>query len=87
VAQGRSLKDLKFKSKFYPYGPWLALILFVVVLFRRKTSACSRRRCFSWFDFVTDYSIIPLFILFYLGHKFWNKTHLVPLKDADFEVH
>jgi amino acid transporter len=31
VAQGRSLDDLKFKSKFYPFGPWLAVILFVVV--------------------------------------------------------
>ncbi len=38
VAQGRSLDDLKFKSKFYPYGPWLALILFVVVLFGANIS-------------------------------------------------
>ena len=33
VAQGRSLDDLKFKAKFFPYGPWIALILFVTVLF------------------------------------------------------
>lgn len=86
VAQGRSLNDLKFKSKFYPYGPWLALILFVVVLFGANISVF-QTPVFSWFDFVADYLIIPMFILFYLGHKFWNKTHVVPLKDADFEVH
>jgi lysine-specific permease len=86
VAQGRSLNDLKFKSKFYPYGPWLALILFVVVLFGANISVF-QTPVFSWFDFVADYLIIPTFILLYLGHKFWNKTHVVPLKDADFEVH
>jgi amino acid permease len=31
--------------------------------------------------------IIPIFIIFYLGHKFIKKTHLVPLKDCDFEQH
>ena len=27
---------------------------------------------FSWFDFITGYLMIPGFILFYLGHKFWR---------------
>ena len=42
VAQGRSLEDLKFKSKFYPYGPWIALVLFVVVLFGANASVFQR---------------------------------------------
>ena len=84
VAQGRSLDDLKFRSKFYPYGPWLALILFLVVLFGANISVF-QTPVFSWFDFVTDYLIIPTFILLYLGHKLWNKTQVVPLKDCNFE--
>jgi lysine-specific permease len=84
VAQGRSTDDLKFKSKFYPYGPWLALVLFLVVLFGANIGVF-QAPVFSWFDFTTDYLIIPTFIIFYLGHKFWNKTRLVPLKDCNFE--
>jgi lysine-specific permease len=86
VAQGRSLDDLKFKSKFYPYGPWLALVLFLVVLFGANISVF-QAPVFSWFDFVTGYLMIPTFVFFYLGHKFWNKTRVVPLKDCDFEQH
>jgi lysine-specific permease len=84
VAQGRSLDDLKFKSKFYPYGPWLAVVLFVVVLFGANISVF-QTPVFSWFDFITDYLMIPAFLGFYLGHKYRNKTHLVPLKDCDFD--
>jgi lysine-specific permease len=86
VAQGRSPDDLKFKSKFYPYGPWLAVVLFLAVLFGANIGVF-QTPVFSLFDFVTNYMIIPIFIIFYLGHKFWKKTRLVPLKDCDFEQH
>ncbi len=85
VAQGRSVDDLKFKSKFYPYGPWLALILFVVVLFGANIGVF-QTPVFSWFDFVTGYLMIPVVVLLYLGHKWRNKTRLVPLKDCNFEL-
>jgi lysine-specific permease len=85
VAQGRSLGDLKFKSKFYPYGPWLAVLLFLVVLFGANISVF-QTAVFSWFDFITGYLMIPLFIGLYVGHKYWNKTRLVPLKECSFEM-
>ena len=85
VAQGRSLADLKFRSKFYPYGPWLALILFVVVLFGANIGVFQAAQ-FSWFDFLTGYLMIPAFALLYLGHKFARKTRLVPLKDCNFDL-
>jgi lysine-specific permease len=85
VAQGRSLDDLKFKSKFYPYGPWLAVVLFLVVLFGANIGVF-QTPVFSWFDFITGYLMIPGFIIFYLGHKYWNKTRVVPLQDCNFEL-
>jgi lysine-specific permease len=85
VAQGRSLADLKFKAKFFPYGPWLALILFVIVLFGANISVF-QAPVFSWFDFITGYLMIPVFVSLYLGHKYRHKTHLVPLKDCNFEM-
>ena len=85
VAQGRSVDDLKFKSKFFPYGPWLALILFVTVLFGANIGVF-QAPVFSWFDFITGYLMIPVVVLLYLGHKVRNKTRLVPLKDCNFEM-
>ena len=84
MAQGRSVADLKFKSKFFPYGPWLALILFLVVLFGANIGVF-QTPVFSWFDFITDYLIIPVVLVLYLGHKIINKTHVVPLKDCNFD--
>src|SRR6202451_3749354 len=85
VAQGRSPDELKFKSKFYPYGPWLALVLFLVVLFGANIGVF-QAPVFSWFDFITGYLMIPVVVLLYLGHKLRNKTRLVPLKDCNFEM-
>jgi lysine-specific permease len=84
VAQGRSLDDLKFKSKFFPYGPWLAVILFVGVLFGANINVF-QTPVFSWFDFITGYLMIPVFVVLYFGHKLWNHTRLVPLKDCNFD--
>ncbi len=85
VAQGRRLDDLKFKAKFFPYGPWLALGLFIIVLFGANISVF-QTPVFSWFDFLTGYLMVPGFIALYLGHKYWNKTHVVPLKQCNFEM-
>jgi lysine-specific permease len=84
VAQGRSLADLKFKSKFYPYGPWFALVLFVIVLFGANIGVF-QAPVFSWFDFISGYLILPAFLALYLGHKLRYKTRLVPLSNCDFD--
>ncbi len=85
VAQGRSLDELKFRARFYPYGPWLALMLFVVVLFGANIGVF-QTPVFSWFDFITGYLMIPVFVALYLGHKFWCKTRLVRLEHCNFEM-
>jgi lysine-specific permease len=84
VAQGRRLEDLKFRSRFYPYGPWLAVGLFLLVLFGANAGVFLAPQ-FSWFDFLTSYAMLPFFLLMYLGHKLIYRTRLVPLKDCNFE--
>jgi amino acid permease len=83
VAQGRALSDLKYRSRFFPYGPWLALSLFVVVLLGANSSVF-QTPVFSWFDFVASYLMIPTFIVLYVGHKWWHKTRLVKLNECNF---
>jgi len=82
VAQGHSLDELKFRAKFYPYGPWLAVVLFTVVLFGANVGVFTAP-VFSWFDFITSYVMIPFFILLYVGHKLRHKTRVVSLKDCN----
>ena len=85
LAQGRSLDELKFKARFYPYGPWLAVVLFTVVLFGANIGVF-QTPVFSWFDFITSYLTIPVFIALYVGHKLRNKTRLVPLTECNLEL-
>jgi lysine-specific permease len=85
VAQGKSLDELKFKARFFPYGPWLALTLFVIVLFGANIGVF-QAPVFSWFDFITGYLMIPVFVALYLGHKYWCKTRMVPLEECNFEM-
>jgi amino acid permease len=85
VAQGRSVADLKFKSRMYPVGTWMSLVLFVVVVFGANIGIF-QAEVFSWFDFITSYATLPAFVLLYLGHKWVNKTRVVPLQDCNFEM-
>jgi lysine-specific permease len=85
IAQGRSLNDLKFRAKFYPYGPWLAVILFTIVLFGANVGVF-QAPVFSWFNFITGYLMIPIFVVLYLGHKMRNKTRLVSLVQCNLEM-
>ncbi|WP_440969666.1 amino acid permease [Peribacillus frigoritolerans] len=84
IVQGRNLDDLKYKSKFYPFGPLFAMVLSIIVIFGANFWVFQEEK-FSWFDFVTNYCLVPIMILLYLGFKFKNKTKIVPLDKCNFE--
>ncbi|OCF32138.1 hypothetical protein I316_06294 [Kwoniella heveanensis BCC8398] len=79
--QGISLDELPFKAAFYPYGAWIGLCgnLFFI-FFQGWTAFLSP---FSVEDFFKNYIMIPVFLIMYLGYKFWNKTKWVDLTTAD----
>jgi lysine-specific permease len=39
---------------------------------------------FSWFDAISSYLMIPVFVSLYLVHKWINKTRIVPVQDCQF---
>ena len=85
VAQGHSVSELKYQSKFYPFGPIFAMVTITfVILF------CNiwvfQGDTFSWFDFISNYILIPVTPLLYLGYKYIKKTKIVPLKECDFTM-
>lgn len=84
IAQGHSLAELKFRALPHPIGTWWALIMFVIVILFANIGVFSASP-FSWFDFITGYSMIPIFVGLYLFHKLRHRTRLVPLRDCVFE--
>jgi len=84
AAQGRRPESLKFRSRFYPVGPWIALMLFLIVLFGANIDVFLQP-VFSWFDFTSSYAVVPVFLLLYLGHKLVKKTRMIPLLECSLD--
>ncbi len=85
IAQGRKVEDLKFKSKFYPWGPILAMIFFAIIIFGANVWVF-QAEIFSWFDFITSYAFVPIFIGLFIWHKKKYNTKLIPLTECDFSM-
>ena len=83
VAQGNKIEDLKYQSKFYPFGPIFAMITITIVIFGANIWVFSS---FTWFDFITNYILIPVTPLLYLWYKIAKKTKVVPLLECDFTM-
>jgi amino acid permease len=83
IAQGRTLNDLKYRSKFYPVGPFLAMALSLLVIFGANYFVFLD---FNWPDLFIYYGFFPAFMLIYLGFKFKRRTKLVRLTDCDFAM-
>ncbi|KAF9579742.1 hypothetical protein BGW38_003879 [Lunasporangiospora selenospora] len=82
-AQGRSLSDLPFVSRLYPFGPiYTLLICFTILLGQGYAS-------FSPFDvksFLSAYVTLPFVLLLFLGKKFISMTKFIPLVDVDLDT-
>ena len=83
VAQGHSVSELKYKSWLYPFGPIFAMITITIIIFLANMWVFSS---FTWFDFITNYLLIPVFPALYLIYKYVKKTKIVPLKECDFTL-
>lgn len=82
LAQGKDLKDLKYKAKWFPLGPILALILCFIVIIGQDTELIIEG-VVDWNAILTTYMGIPIFIFFYTYHKIKYKTKIIPLKEVD----
>lgn len=83
VAQGRDLNELKFKAKWYPFGPLLTLVLCSIVIIGQGSDIISGDSI-NWYGMLVSYISLPIFIILWLGYKIIKKTKVVPLKECDF---
>lgn len=74
---------LPFKNLTYPYGPWISLVLNIVIILVQGWSAFSP---FSAVDFVSYYIELPVMLVMYVGWKVYKRTRIVPYEEMDLET-
>ncbi|MCM3601208.1 amino acid permease [Robertmurraya korlensis] len=84
VAQGRDMSDLKFKAKWFPFGPIFAFAMCIFVIFGQNYQAFLTSEI-DWYGIVVSYIGLPIFLAFWLGFKLIHKTKVVPLDECLFE--
>lgn len=72
---------LPYKAAWYPWGTYFAIAANIFLVFFQGYTAFLDP--FSVTDFVINYILLPVFLLFLFVYKFWNKTKLVKLEEMD----
>jgi lysine-specific permease len=85
LAQGHSLNELKYKAKWYPFGPIFALVLCLIIMAGQNYGAFMGETI-DWAGAMASYCGIPFFVVCYLGFKLAKGSKVVPLKEVDFHV-
>jgi len=80
LAQGHSLKELKYRAKLYPFGPIFALILSAIAILGQNVPAVQTG---DWYSVAAAYVSIPVFLGCYIIHKVVTKSKIIPLKNVD----
>ncbi|SNT46090.1 lysine-specific permease [Bacillus sp. OK838] len=88
IAQGYSLDDLPYLSKWFPFGPIFSFALCFFVLMAQNYQAFLGDTI-NWASVVATYIGIPFFLVMWLGYKFVKKTKVIPLEECqiDFDEH
>ncbi|MED2253855.1 amino acid permease [Brevibacillus parabrevis] len=81
IAQGRSLSDLTYRAKWYPFGPVFAFVLCSFIIIGQNYSAFTGDTI-DWNGILVSYIGLPMFILLWLGYKFVKKTKVIPLQQC-----
>ncbi|CAO3589810.1 unnamed protein product [Absidia cylindrospora] len=84
VKQGRSVSDLPYKARWYPFSPLFSGILCVLIILGQGYT------CFTpTFDvekFFLNYIGLVPFFLCYFAYKIIRRSKVVPLDECDFDT-
>jgi len=72
LKEGNKLKDLPFQSRFYPWGPIIAMVLCVVVIVGQWFVLVVQNQM-SWSSFIATYVGLPIVFLLWLGNKWYHR--------------
>jgi lysine-specific permease len=84
AAQGRDLRELPFRAKWFPFGPLFAAILCIVVILGQNYQAFTGESV-DWYGLAVSYIGLIIFLVVWAGYKWSRKTKLVPLEECNFD--
>ncbi len=80
VKQGHQLSELRYHAKWFPFGPWFAFLLCVIVIIGQDLHSFAT---LDWQAIGITYMSIPLFIILYAYYKIRYRTKVIPLDKVD----
>ncbi|WNQ09444.1 amino acid permease [Paenibacillus aurantius] len=84
VAQGRSLGELPYRAKWFPFGPLFAFVLCLIVILGQNYGAFTGGHP-DWHGILVSYVGLPLFLLLWFGYKGIKRTKVIPLMECRFD--
>lgn len=85
AVQGRSLDELPYRAKWFPFGPLLAMGLCALVIIGQFIGGVSDGKV-DWMYIAASYFGLPLFLAIWLGHKWKHKTKLLKLEECKLDA-
>lgn len=82
AVQGKDMKLLKYKAKWFPFGPLFALVICILVIVGQNPDSFIH---FNLQQVIITYIDIPLFAALYFGYKIWFKTKIIPLDKVNLD--
>lgn len=83
IAQGRDLNDLPYRSNLFPFGPFFAFILCLIITLGQNYEAFLKDTI-DWNGVIATYIGIPLFFIIMFSYKLIKKTKWVRYEQMDF---
>ena len=83
VKQGRDLKDLPYRAKWFPFAPMIAMLFIFVIIAGQQLNDMLTGQL-SWLHFFATYIGLILFLIIGITYKIVKKTKFVHLEDCPF---
>lgn len=85
-AQGRSLDELPYRARWFPFGPLFAFALCLIAVLGQNFGAFTGDSI-DWYGVLVSYVSLPLFLLIWFGYGLCRKSRVIPLKECDLTPH
>lgn len=86
IKQGHKLSELRYKARWFPIGPLIALVMSVLIMLGQSygtSNFAGSITHWNWTAIITTYLALPLFLILYFGFKIVKKSKLIPLEEVD----
>lgn len=81
-AQNVDRKTLVHRAPLQPYGAWVILVFFLIIIFFNGFAVFFPGH-WATYDFITAYIGIPIFVVLYLSWKIVRRTKWLPAAERD----